>query len=77
MVLNEVNAITRQNASNKWPVYIDISGYTLQIFDARNIINNVLSIKIYPFVLCTDFNIQLQIIMRTYDFYDLRGNFLS
>ena len=47
MVLNTVNAITHQNASNNWPVYIDISEYRIQIFDAWNIINNAISIKIY------------------------------
>ena len=77
MVLNAVNAITHQNASNNWPVYIDMPEYRIQISDAWNIINNVLSTKIYPFVLCTAFNIQLQIILHTHDFYDLRGNFLS
>jgi hypothetical protein len=77
MVLNAVNAIPHQNASNNWSVYTDIFEYRIQIFDAWNTINNILSIKIYPFVPCTAFNIQLQIILHTYDFYDLRGNFLS
>jgi len=77
MVLKAVNAVTHQNASNNWPLYIDISEYGIQIFDAWNIINNALSIKICPFIPCTAFNIQLQIILHAYDFYDLRGNFLS
>ena len=77
MVLNAVNAITHQHASNNWPADINTSEYRLQIFDAWDIINNVHSIKIYPLVLSTAFNIQLQIILQTYDFYDLRGNFLS
>lgn len=76
MVVNAVNGMTHQNASNNWPVYIEISEYRIQIFDAWNIINNVLSIKTYAFILCTAFNIQLQIILHTYDIYDLRGNFL-